>query len=69
MTETFADRSHYYTWALQIWQVLIGKAANRQEVTYRDLLRLKSYPDGSYAVIGGCLDPVIKYCQLTTCRR
>ena len=63
MTRTFADDSHFHTRALQIWQILIGRAHNRQEITYRDLRHLMGYPEGSYNVLSRCLDPVMRYCQ------
>ena len=63
MTRKFADDSHVHTRALQIWQILIGRAHNRQEITYRDLRHLMGYPEGSYNVLSHCLDPVMRYCQ------
>ena len=63
MTRTFAEDSHFHTRALQIWQILIGRAENRQEITYSNLLSLVGYPEGSYNVLGQCLNPIMRYCQ------
>ncbi len=42
--------------ALQAWQILIGKAYNRQIVRYRELARIMDYPDERpLSTILGCI--------------
>ena len=64
MPKRFEEESHNHTRALQIWEILIGRAGNRQEITYPDLRRLMGYSDGPALFLRGFLDPVMKYCQL-----
>ena len=47
--------------ALQAWQYLIGKAANRQIVQYEELRELMEYPDGR--PLGVILACIAYYCQ------
>ena len=61
MIKQFRDNPTIYTRALQIWQVLIAKAENRQTMTYgalADAIRV-----GGAQVIGMFLGPIMRYCQ------
>ena len=52
---TRADR------ALQIWLILIGKAANRQTITYGMIADLLGYAGAG--TLAGMLAPVMYYCR------
>jgi putative restriction endonuclease len=61
MTRRFEEHPSQETRALQIWQILIGRAANRQTITYgglADLLHFKGA--GTLAKI---LGHIMFYCQ------
>ena len=40
MPKRFEEESHNHTRALQVWQILIGRAGNQQAITYRELASL-----------------------------
>ena len=46
--------------ALQIWQILLGCAHNRQTITYQQLGRLLGYR--GVGGIGKSLNPIMRYC-------
>lgn len=48
--------------AVQIWQILIGKAHNRQTITYGQLANLLSFPDGAAVAMAQLLDPIMCFC-------
>ena len=47
--------------ALQIWQILIGLAHNRQTITYKRLSELLHY--GGAGTLAQLLDPIMMYCK------
>ena len=47
--------------ALQAWQYLIGKAANRQSVKYEELRNLMGYPTSN--PLASILDCIMSYCE------
>ena len=61
--KNFEENSNVYTRALQIWQVLIAKADNRQTMTYGALVRKLGYTSPGAQFITQFLDPVMRYCQ------
>jgi len=48
--------------AIQIWQTLVGKAHNRQTITYDQLRKLLGYPSDGARVMGQFLDPIKCFC-------
>ena len=57
--------NNHPTWsyrALQTWLILIGKAANRQTLTYGDLAGLLGF-DGA-SVLAHPLDRILCYCEV-----
>ena len=63
MVRLFQDDSTQSNRALQIWQVLIAKAANRQTITYGNLARTLGY-ESAGQFMSGLLNPVMRYCQV-----
>ena len=61
MIRYFKDNPTLYTHALQIWQILIAKAENRQTMTYGALAHALGF--GGAQVMGTFLDPVMCYCR------
>lgn len=47
--------------AIQIWEILIGLAPNRQTITYGMLGKLIGFK--GVGIIGPFLDPIMQYCQ------
>ena len=47
--------------AIQIWQILIGLAHNRQTITYKILSELLGYKGAG--VFAQLLDPIMRYCK------
>ncbi len=62
MVRRFEDESTQPNRALQIWQILIAMAANRQTTTYNALAQKLGY-QGAGQFMSGLLDPVMLYCQ------
>ena len=48
--------------AVQIWQILVGLAYNRQTITYGKLSKLLGFKGAG--TMGKFLDPIMKYCKL-----
>ena len=48
--------------AVQIWQILVGLAYNRQTITYEKLSKLLGFKGAG--TMGKLLDPIMKYCKL-----
>ena len=61
MLEYFDNHPHISHRAVQIWQILMGKAHNRQTLTYGMLAKLLGY--GGAGMLGGHLEPVALYCR------
>ena len=61
MVNRFDEHPTLYTRTLQIWQILISKASNRQTLTYGDLAEALQF--GGANVLGRFLDPVMRYCR------
>jgi hypothetical protein len=61
MSIWFHDDPNQPKRALQIWQILIGKAHNRQTMTYGELSNLIGFKRSG--TLGGFLAPVMFYCQ------
>lgn len=57
----FSENSSAPQRALQAWQILISKAANRQTITYIELAKLMGYTDAR--PMSQILDPIMKYCD------
>jgi putative restriction endonuclease len=62
MTQQFSDTPTLPKRALQIWQILIGKAYNRQTVTYGQLADMIGYAGAG--TLGQNLDYLLCYCQI-----
>ncbi len=62
MPQLFSDNPTRPTRAVQIWQILIGKAHNRQTMTYGELAKLLGF--GGAGTIGGHLDYPLCYCEI-----
>jgi len=60
MVREFKDDHRRAARALQIWQILICKASQRQTVTYGELARMLGF--GGAGVMGGMLHPLMCYC-------
>ncbi len=63
MVTRFGDHSTNPTRALQAWLILIGRARNRQTLTYKTLIELMQFSAPPVA-LGPILDYILKYCQL-----
>lgn len=61
MARKFADYSNNPNRALQVYQILIGKAHNRQTVTYGVLASMIGYSDAR--PIPNILDHIMRYCE------
>jgi hypothetical protein len=61
MVKYFDDYPHIPHRAVQIWQILVGKAHNRQTLPYEMLAKLLGY--GGAGMLGGHLEPVALYCR------
>lgn len=48
--------------ALQIWQILVGLAMNRQTITYQHLSNLMFHKN-AMGVLGAMLEPVARFCN------
>jgi len=59
--KTFNPTSEHQARAVQTWQILIGKAMNRQTVTYEGLSELM-YGKQAAGVLAGILGHVAFYC-------
>ena len=62
MVRRFEEESTQPNRALQIWQILIEMAANRQITTYNALAQMLGY-QGAGQFMTGFLDPIMRYCQ------
>jgi hypothetical protein len=61
---SFADDSHHETRALQAWQILIGRAANRQTITYGQLSeQMEGYGGKRGAILSHPLGRIMRWCQ------
>jgi hypothetical protein len=64
MLRKFDDDSHYETRALQIYQVLIGLAANRQTITYGSLSdKMGGYGGGRGDILAHPLGCIMRWCK------
>lgn len=61
MVKKFSDDSTGPGRALQVWQILIGKAHNRQTITYIDLANMIGYSDAK--PLPNILNYIMKYCK------
>lgn len=61
MVKKFSDDSTGPGRALQIWQILIGKAHNRQTITYGALANMIGYSNAQ--PIPNILNYIMKYCD------
>ena len=61
MVKLFNDNSTHATRALQIWQILIAKASNRQTLTYGMLAQLLGFKGAD--VLAPILGHIMFYCQ------
>lgn len=61
MAKKFSDDSNRPKRALQIWQILIGKAYSRQTITYIDLANMIGYTDAR--PVSGILHLIMNYCN------
>lgn len=61
MATKFSDRATNPMRALQVWQILIGKAHNRQTITYIALANVIGYSDAR--PVPNILDHIMKYCE------
>jgi hypothetical protein len=61
VVKRFADDATLPNRALQIWQILIGKAHNRQTMTYGQLAEVMGYEGAG--IMGDRLGPVMFYCE------
>src|ERR1700730_1835759 len=62
MIKRFADDSHIFTRALQIYQVLVGLAWNRQTVTYGSISREQMDGYGGGGIINRPLGCIMGWC-------
>jgi len=60
--KTFSSNPTVESRAIQIWQILVGLAYNRQTLTYEKLSRLLGFKRPG--TMGQFLDPIMKYCKL-----
>jgi hypothetical protein len=63
MVRRFDDNSHIATRALQIYQVLVGLAWNRQTITYGDLSKEQMGGYGTGGILAGPLNCIMAWCQ------
>ena len=61
MPKLFSDNPSFPTRALQIWQILISKAANRQTMTYGQLADMLGF--GGAGTLADMLGHIMFYCQ------
>jgi len=62
MVKHFDDDPTVETRALQIWQILIARAANRQTITYTELAKIIGYKKtGQF--FAQLLDPIRVFCM------
>lgn len=61
MVRKFSDESNSPERALQVWQILIGKAHNRQTITYIDLAKIIGYNDARPVI--NLLHHLMNYCE------
>jgi hypothetical protein len=61
MVKYFKDNPNRPDRALQVWQILIGKARNRQTMTYGMLAEMLDY--GGAGVFAQILGHIMFYCQ------
>jgi putative restriction endonuclease len=61
MVKRFADNPTLPSRALQIWQILVGKAHNRQTMTYGQLADLLGFAGAG--VLGNHLGVIMFYCE------
>ena len=61
MTKTFDSIRTREARAMQLWQILIGLAHNRQTITYKQLSALLHYRGAG--VFAQLLDPIMMYCK------
>lgn len=61
MLRRFSENSRNPLRAVQIWQILVSKAHNRQTMTYGDVADLIGY--GGASPIGGILGYIMVYCD------
>ncbi len=63
MVRRFDENPTLYYRALQIWQILVSKASNRQSMTY---VNLSDMVGGSVIPrdMGRHLNPIMRYCQI-----
>jgi len=59
----FIENSHIHTRALQIYQVLIGLAWNRQTITYGELSTQQMAGFGQGGILAGPLDCIMQWCD------
>ncbi len=61
MVKFFHDNPTNATRAVQIWQILVAKASNRQTLTYGELAELLEF--GGAGVLNHPLGHIMRYCQ------
>ncbi len=61
MVRRFVDNPTISTRAVQIWQILVGRAHNRQTITYLELARLMHYRGGG--ILDRQLGHLYFYCE------
>src|SRR5262245_49584794 len=61
MVKFFHDNPTNATRAVQIWQILVAKASNRQTITYGELADILEW--GGAGVLGRPLGHIMYYCQ------
>ena len=60
--KTFSSNPTVESRAIQIWQILVGLAYNRQTLTYEKLSRLLGFKGSG--TMGQFLNPIMNYCKL-----
>jgi len=60
MIRLFDDNPSRASRAIQIWQILVGKAHNRQTITYGELASLIGHEGAG--TMGNFSDPIMRYC-------
>jgi hypothetical protein len=60
--KTFNPTAEHPARAVQAWQILVGKAMNRQTVTYEGLSKLM-YGKEAAGVLAGILGHIAFYCE------
>jgi hypothetical protein len=63
MLRRFADNSHVPTRALQIYQVLVGLAWNRQTITYGELSKDQMEGYGGGGILNRPLGCIMRWCD------